>query len=135
MSTGYKGKFHRQNIVSCFAKELVRRSRSHCELCSSNGVKLDVMEVPPISTEQEPHPDQCIFICECCREQIEKPKKMEADYWRCLANTLYSEVPAVQVMAFRMLKRLAAREVHWACELLEHAYLDNEVEAWANQAE
>ncbi len=133
MSTGFKGKFHRQNMLSRFAKDLVRRSRSHCELCEKSGVKLDVYELLPL--EEEPYVDGCIFICDECRKQIENPKKTIPSHWRCLNNALYSEVPAVQVMSARMLRRLAKTEVHWAEQLLEHAYLDPDLEEWADQAE
>lgn len=133
MSTGFKGKFYRQNMLSRFAKDLVRRSRSHCELCDKNGVKLDVYELLPL--EEEPYVDGCIFICEGCRKQIEKPKNMIPSNWRCLNNSLYSEIPAVQVMSFRMLRRLSGKMEHWADELLEHAYMDPELEEWADQAE
>jgi protein PhnA len=133
MSTGFKGKFHRQNMLSRFAKDLVRRSRSHCELCSKNGVKLDIYELLPL--EEEPYVDGCIFICDSCRKQITEPKKMIPSHWRCLNNSLWSEVPAVQVMAFRMLRRLATTEQHWAKELLEHAYLEPALEEWADLAE
>ena len=133
MSKGFQGKFHRQNMLSRLAKDLVRRSRSHCELCGKNGVKLDVYELLPL--EEEPYVDGCIFICDGCRRQVMEPKKLIPGHWRCLNNALYSEVPAVQVMSFRLLKRLAAREEHWAEELLEHAYLDPETEKWAELAE
>lgn len=133
MSTGFQGKFHRQNMLSRFAKELVRRSRSHCELCDRNGIKLEVYELPPL--EEEPFVDGCIFICDGCRKQIVDPKKMIHSYWRCLNNALYSEVPAVQVMSFRLLRRLQKSGERWAEELLEHAYLDPDLEAWATAAE
>ncbi|VGO20886.1 phnA protein [Pontiella sulfatireligans] len=133
MSTGFQGKFHRQNMLSRFAKDLVRRSRSHCELCEKNGVKLDVYELPPL--EKEPFVDGCIFICDDCRKQIIEPKKMIPSDWRCLNNALYSEVPAVQAMSFRLLRRLVKKDERWAEELLENAYLDPEVEEWANAAE
>ncbi len=131
MSTGYQGKFHRQNQLSRFAKELVRRSRSKCELCSRTGAKLDVHELPPLL--EEPSPDACIFICEACKKQIDNPKKTIPSHWRCLNNALWSEIPAVQVASFRLLRRLSATE-RWAEELLENAYLDPETEEWANQA-
>jgi protein PhnA len=133
MSTGFQGKFHRQNVVSRFAKDLVRRSRSHCELCAKNGVKLDIYELPPLV--EEPYAEGCVFICDGCRKQILEPRKMIPSHWRCLNNALYSEVPAVQVISFRLLKRLAAHHEQWAEELLEHAYLDPELESWANEAE
>lgn len=133
MATGFQGKFYRQNALQRLAKELVRRSRSHCELCDKSGAKLEAFEVPPF--EEEPHADGCVFICDECRNQIEKPKKMIPGHWRCLNNALYSEVPAVQVMSFRLLRRLQQRGEHWTEEVLEHAYLDPEIEEWANEAE
>jgi len=133
MSTGFQGKFHRQNILSRFAKDLVRRSRSKCELCEKSGTKLAVYELPPF--EEEPYLDGCIFICETCHKQLDAPKKMIPTHWRCLNNSLWSEVPAVQVMAFRILNRLAKAKHHWAEELLEHAYLEPDLAEWANLAE
>lgn len=133
MSKGFKGKFHRQNILSHFAKELVRRSRSKCELCDKSGVKLDTYEVEPL--EDEPYADGCLFICETCHKQITSPKKMFPAHWRCLNNSLWSEVPAVQVMSVRILRRLVKKDQSWAQELLEHAYLEPELEDWANLAD
>ena len=133
MSTGYQGKFQRQNMLSRFAKDLVRRSRSKCELCEKSGAKLEIYELPPLA--DEPHPDACLFICESCLKQIDTPKKMIPSYWRCLNNALWSEVPAVQVMSVRMLRRLAKNDQHWAEELLEQAYLEPELEEWSLMAE
>ena len=133
MSKGFQGKFHRQNILSRFAKELVRRSRSKCELCDNGGVQLDACELAPL--EENPQANGCVFICETCRKQIDVPKKMIPSHWRCLNNSLWSEVPAVQVMSVRILRRLEKKEQQWAKELLEHAYLDPELEDWANLAD
>lgn len=133
MSTGFQGKFHRQNMLSRFAKDLVRRSRSKCELCDKGGVKLEVYELPPI--EEEPSTDSCIFICEECQKQITSPKKMIPSHWRCLNNALWSEIPAVQVMSVRILRRLVQTGHRWAEELLEHAYLEPNLEEWSSRAD
>ena len=133
MSTGFQGKFHRQNVLSRFAKDLVRRSRSKCELCGKAGVKLEVYELPPLG--EEPFVDGCVFICEACFKQITQPRKMVPSYWRCLNNALWSEVAAVQVLSVRMLRRLVTAEQHWAEELLDHAYLEPDLEEWSLQAD
>ena len=133
MSAGFKGKFYRQNMLSRFAKDLVRRSRSHCELCGKNGVKLEAHEVTPL--EKEPSVDACVFICEGCHRQVDDPRKIIPAHWRCLNNSLYSEVPAVQVIAYRLLRHVAGKGEHWAEQLMEHAYLEPEIEEWANAAE
>ncbi len=59
---------------------------------------------------------------------------MIPSHWRCLSNSLYSDVPAVQALSFRLLQRLIKTEL-WAKDLLEHAYLDPDIEEWANQAD
>ncbi len=116
-------------MLSRFAKDLVRRSRSKCELCDKSGAKLEVYELPPL--EEDPYVDGCVFICESCYKQITQPKKMIPSYWRCLNHSLWSEVPAVQVVAVRVLRRLVKAEHHWAEELLEHAYLEPDIEKWS----
>ena len=106
-------------------KTLHARSESKCELCAATE-DLGVYEVPPSSNSSA---DQCVLICETCREQIENPEKIDAHHWRCLNESMWSQVPAVQVMAWRMLKRLSTEG--WAQGLLDMLYLDEETQAWA----
>lgn len=131
MAKGYDEHQLRKNELNVLAKDLVRRSRAKCELCEADGVKLTVFEVPPES--EHVTADQCLFLCETCREQIEKPKRMESNHWRCLNHSIWSEIPAVQIMSARMLKRLST--AHWAEELLEQAYFDEDVEAQISAAD
>jgi protein PhnA len=131
MAKGYDQNQQRKNELNFLGKDLVRRSRSKCELCEADGVKLTAFEVPPVSDLLTA--DRCLFLCETCREQIETPKRMDADHWRCLNNSIWSEIPVVQVMSARMLKRLSKER--WAEELLEEAYFDEEVDAWIAEAE
>ena len=133
MSKGFQGKFHRQNILSRFAKELVRRSRSKCELCDKSGVQLNTYELEPL--EEEPLAEGCLFVCETCLKQINVPKKMTPSHWRCLNNSLWSDVPAVQVMSVRILRRLVKTNQTWAQELLDNAYLEPELQDWASLAD
>lgn len=106
-------------------KTLHARSESKCELCAATE-DLGVYEVPPSSNSSA---EQCVLICETCREQIENPEKIDAHHWRCLNESMWSQVPAVQVMAWRMLKRLSTEG--WAQGLLDMLYLDEETQAWA----
>ena len=85
-------------------KTLQARSESKCELCSATE-SLVVYEVPPRSNGSA---DQCILLCAACCSQIENPEKVDVHHWRCLNESMWSQMPAVQVMAWRMLKRLSA---------------------------
>lgn len=101
------------------------RSESKCELCSATD-NLLVYEIPPVSSPAE---NNCILICGTCHEQIENSDKVNANHWRCLNDSMWSQVPAVQVMAWRMLTRL--RSEGWPQDLLDMLYLDDETLKWA----
>ena len=106
-------------------KELQKRSDNKCELCGSEE-NLGAFEVPnsPSSIAET-----SILVCETCKEQIENPEKVEPNHWRCLNDSMWSTVPAVQVMAWRMLNRLKTEG--WPQDLLDMMYLDEEAAAWA----
>ena len=104
---------------------LRERSESKCEVCSASE-DLAVYEVPPKS---QGNIDDSILICNTCREQIENPEKTEANHWRCLNESMWSQTPAVQIVAWRMLSRLSSEG--WPQDLLDMLYLDEEKLAWA----
>lgn len=64
------------------------RSESKCELCGATG-NLAVYEVPP---EPDGSEDKCVLVCETCYEQIENPEKVDANHWRCLNDSMWSQV-------------------------------------------
>lgn len=109
-----------------FEKELNARSNGACELCASTN-ELRAYEVAPAPNNGRL--DDYIFICETCHDQIEKPETADANHWRCLNDSMWSEVPAVQVMAWRMLQRLRAEG--WPQDLLDMLYLEEETLNWA----
>ncbi|MDH5710055.1 MAG: PhnA domain-containing protein [Gammaproteobacteria bacterium] len=104
---------------------LQQRSQSKCELCGASE-NLAVYEVPPASNISA---DQCIFICSTCRNVIEHPDNININHWRCLNDSMWSQVPAVQVMAWRILTRLRAEG--WPQNLLDMLYLDDDTLKWA----
>jgi len=106
-------------------QELEARSESKCELCGATG-NLSVYEVPPVSSASV---DQCVLVCGNCRGQIENPESVDVNHWRCLNDSMWSQIPAVQVIAWRMLTRL--RGEGWTQDLLDILYLDDETRAWA----
>ncbi|MDP2560389.1 alkylphosphonate utilization protein [Psychrobium sp. 1_MG-2023] len=104
------------------------RSNSQCELCSSNS-NLTVYEVPPT----EAHSDKCVLLCDKCHDEITQAERLDVNHWRCLNDSMWSQVPVVQVMAYRMLTRLINAGETWAQDLLDMLYLDDETLAWANK--
>ncbi len=106
---------------------LLIRADSRCELCGSPD-DLSVFEVPPVG---EADSDQCILLCATCREQLKDPGNLDPHHWRCLNDSMWSQVPAVQVMVWRILKQLGDLGEVWAQDLLDMLYLDEETRAWA----
>lgn len=96
-----------------------------CELCGKNGAAV-IYEVPPAASRGA---EGFVFICEACQKQIEKKAELDPAHWSALKETMWSEVPGVQVMAWRMLNRL--RSESWAAEQLDMLYVDDDTLAWA----
>ncbi|HEC00802.1 MAG TPA: PhnA protein [Sphingomonadales bacterium] len=106
-------------------QELRARAEDKCELCGALE-NLNIYEVPPASDGSL---DQVVLTCDTCRDQIDNPDKTDANHWRCLNDSMWTPVPAVQVVAWRMLDRL--RGEGWPQDLLDMLYLEDEVRIWA----
>lgn len=109
-------------------EQLKQRSSNQCEL-SGQKENLVVYEVP-----FAPNTDvsSSILICEKCLNQIEKKEELDSKFWeRFLSSSMWSEVPAVQVVSWRMLNRF--RNESWASEALDMMYLDQDNLAWAEK--
>ena len=131
MSKGADKHQARLSELNSFGKDLARRSKSHCELCDQSGVKLNIHEVLPVP--KEPDLEHCIFICEVCDEQLKHPKRIDINHWHCLHTSIWSEVPAVQVSATLMAKRIADK-APFAEELLDQVYLEEPIKEWIENA-
>ncbi len=106
-------------------KELFDRSESKCELCGST-MDLSVYVVPP---KRGNRADECALLCGVCQTQLEDPATAVAAHWRCLNDSMWASVPAIQVLAWRMLHNLS--EEGWAQDLLSMLYLDEATQSWA----
>lgn len=107
-------------------EKLIARSGGKCELCQS-GTEISVFHVLP-NTYQ----DNEVVICNPCLAQVTNDEPLRSDYWQFLSETMWSEVPAIQVLAWRMLNR--QRSESWAADSLDILYLDEETLAWAKAA-
>ncbi len=108
-------------------QQLIARSESKCELCGSK-TNLDAYGVGPDADGSEA---KSIYACETCRTQLADDAAVDANHWRCLNDSMWSTVPAVQVVAYRMLNQLKAEG--WPQDLLDMMYLEDDVKAWAEE--
>jgi len=104
---------------------LIQRSENKCELCKSTE-EVNLYEVLPQKSTSE---QNCIMICATCLAQIEKKAELNSKHWQCLTETMWSEVPGIQVVAWRMLSRL--KNESWASDNLDMLFLEDEILSWA----
>jgi len=104
---------------------LLKRGNSKCELCGSDD-NLAAYDVPPITLKSL---DKSVLVCANCLEHIENPEKMDPKHLRCLNDSMWSQIPAVQVMSWRLLNRMKGQG--WPDELLEMLYIEDDVKKWA----
>ncbi|TMM58353.1 PhnA protein [Maribacter algarum] len=110
-------------------EQLRERSGGQCELCATTN-DLKVYEVPPVSTGGL---DGSLLGCETCIGQIESRNlgtvTADANHWRCLNDSMWSEHEAVKVVVWRILSRLKSEG--WSQDLLDMMYLEDDTLKWA----
>lgn len=90
---------------------------TQCSLCKADDAV--PYTVPVLETE--------LMLCPQCLSAVQEGPE-DGPHWQCLNEAIWSEVPAEQVVAWRLLKRLDAP---WARDLLDIAYLEPDLLAQA----
>jgi len=101
-------------------KELEDRSDSKCELCGSDN-ELSALEVLPSNGSVE----QVVYVCATCNNQIKNPDSIDENHFNCLNDSMWSEIPAVKVLTYRLLNTLGRQD------LVDMMYLEENEKAWA----
>ena len=115
-------------VTATVKVELLTRAGSRCEFCGADS-DLDGFVVAP---RDESAADSCVLLCGTCRVQLQTPKSLDVNHWRCLSDAVWNENRAVKVLAWRVLRCLKGQA--WANELLEQIYLDEDLQEWASSA-
>lgn len=108
-------------------EQIRERSGNTCELCRS-AENLTIYEAKPDSITTL---ENAFLVCDTCLTQIEKKSELKPEHWMVLSETMWSEVPAVQVVAWRMLNRL--KNEAWAQDNLDILYLEEDTLEWAKE--
>lgn len=106
-------------------KELIERSGGQCELCGST----EGLSAYVVSPKSGDNSDEVAYICSNCKGQLEGTIDIDPNHWRCLNDSMWSEVPAVKVIAYRMLNELKGEG--WPMDLIDMMYLEDDVLDWA----
>lgn len=104
---------------------LETRCESKCELCTS-GEELTAFTVPPKSRD---NPDHQVALCKICLDQVQDMNNLDANHMRCASESMWSQVPAVQALSYKILKSLATKD--WAADAIAMIYMEDETREWA----
>jgi len=103
---------------------LLERAHNICELCTS----IDNLCAHEVAPEDGAPEGSAVVLCAVCSAGIAS-SDLNSNHWQCLSTSMWSPVPAVQVLAWRLLTRLSGES--WAQDLLDMMYLDENLAAWA----
>lgn len=106
-------------------KDLQERSGNTCELCTGTN-NLQAFEVSHMPGDGA---NNHVFTCETCVSQINQEAEMVVNHWRCLNDSMWSPVPAVQIVVWRILNRIKGEG--WPADLLDMMYMEDETLIWA----
>lgn len=104
-------------------KELIERNGGCCEVCGANAALSALTPSPKTDVSD------AAAVCAKCKEQFLENETVESNHWRCLNDSMWSEVPAVKVIAYRMLNRLKSEG--WPADLLDMIYMEEDIMEWA----
>ncbi|GLR18067.1 PhnA domain-containing protein [Portibacter lacus] len=107
-------------------KELAERSENKCELCTSPE-DLSAYTVPPKNSENT---EDQIALCSNCLGQVTDYATIDTNHMRCVNESMWSVVPAVQVVSYRLLKQM--QDQSWAQDAIGMIYMDDETREWAD---
>jgi len=109
-------------------ESLIERNPTQCELCSSTE-DLSPHQVTSAPTDIQ---DSSILICQTCLKQLTHQEAMNPKHWHCLNETMWTEIPALKVMIWRILSALTSEM--WAQDLLDQLYMEEDLLSWAKQS-
>lgn len=104
--------------------DLQSRASSFCELCVAPAAQT-ILPVEPREVEDA---STSVIACETCAAQIESGQ-LDADHFRALTDTMWSQEPPVQAMIYRLLTQLSSES--WASDARDMLYVDSEISDWA----
>lgn len=104
---------------------LRERAGNACEICGAT----DTLQTLDVGPDADGTADRAVLACVTCADQITGAADIDPNHMRCLNEAAWSQVPPVQVSAYRLLAGMP--DEGWARDLLDMLYLDDDTLAWA----
>lgn len=110
-------------------ENLRNRSGNSCELSNAT----ENLKVYLVNYNGESNDQRSILISEKCIAQIEKTEEADSAFWEpILPIAMWSEIPAIKVVSWRMLQRF--RNESWAVDALDMIYMEDHELEWAKES-
>jgi protein PhnA len=106
---------------------ILQRANNSCEICSNQSETFFTYIVP---THAHNTDADCVLLCPNCNTSIGSNDYSITENWRGIQGSIWSEVPAVKVLSYKIAQQLPATD--WAQEVMDSAYLNEAELAWAN---
>ena len=109
-----------------FEAEIKTRSNGKCEVCEAT----ENLSIYEVKGNENSGSSSLLMMCDKCLAQVEKKEEPDSAHWqKSLPTAMWSEIPAVKVLAWRMLNRFRAEA--WASEMLDMMYMEDTDLEWA----
>ena len=102
------------------------RAQGQCEMCTSSDQSLSTYSIKPKKDNNE---SDHVMLCTLCIHDIDSEDISNESHWRCLNESIWSEIDGIKVLAYRQLKKL--NKTDWANDVIEMMYLEDGLMAWA----
>jgi hypothetical protein len=106
--------------VGVLGKDLTRRSRGRCELCDSRE-DVRAWELAPFP--EEPEMSRALMACGRCRSWLDGEDVIPREAW-FLSSAVWSQEPAVQLAAARLLLQCDDPDSPWMRDALDAVDVD-----------
>lgn len=103
------------------ANDLKLRCEDKCELCTASAELVEYV-IPDSDSSDKGF---TAVLCQACFDQVNEDEIADKNKWHILNETMWSEVPAIKILAFQMLHKL--KQESWASDLLESIYLEDDL--------
>ncbi|MBU2862551.1 PhnA domain-containing protein [Reinekea forsetii] len=104
---------------------LIERSGNTCELCKTS----DALKAFEVDGSSNIGADSHVLLCAACHSQASGNKALDPHHFTCLNDAMWTPIPAVQVLSWRLLTQLSSES--YASNALDMLYLEDDVLAWA----
>lgn len=105
---------------------LKSRNQDNCELCN----EAPATEAYTVTPRSGASVDDQVALCNTCMSLIDDTAADQ--HWRCLEGSIWSVVPAVQALSYRILHQY--KEQPWAQSIIDNVFLDEDTVNWALSA-